>query len=140
MPQLTDEIIDAAIAGFEQQRLRIEEQIRELRAMRSGKPSKADNTSEAQRGRGKRRLSAAARARIAAAQRKRWAALKGQSEQTTEARKPKRKMSAKGRRAIAEATRKRWAAFRAAKEAAAKGSNGRKTASRKALKNMTAAG
>ena len=61
-------------------------------------------------------MSASARRRIAAAQRKRWAALKNAQAAPP---KPKRKLSAAGRRAIIEATKKRWAAIRAAKAKAA---------------------
>ena len=63
-------------------------------------------------GKPRRGMSAAGQARVAAAQRKRWAALK--KADATPA-KAKRKMSAAGRKRIIEATRKRWAAWRAAK-------------------------
>lgn len=66
---------------------------------------------------GKRTMSPAARARIAAAQRARWANQKGATVKATSndaAAQPKRKMSAAGRKAIAEAARKRWAAAKAA--------------------------
>jgi hypothetical protein len=72
---------------------------------------------------GKRTMSPAARARIAAAQRARWAASRGEQAKVAPApadasggvaAKPKRKMSPAGRRAIAEAARRRWAAARAA--------------------------
>jgi len=60
-------------------------------------------------------MSAAARARIAEAQRKRWAASKKAAEPPAPeaAPKPKRKLSAAGRRAIIAATKKRWALKRA---------------------------
>ena len=65
-------------------------------------------------------MSVAARRRIAAAQRKRWAAVrKSQSQGKAEAAPKKRKLSAAGRRAIIAATKKRWAAVR--KAAAKKG-------------------
>jgi hypothetical protein len=58
------------------------------------------------------------------AQRKRWAAVKGESapaKKTAAAdEKPKRKLSAEGRKRIIAATKKRWAAVRAAAAAAAK--------------------
>ena len=54
-------------------------------------------------------MSAAARRRMAAGQRKRWAAVKGQAQATPP---KKRKLSPAGRKAIIEATRKRWAAYR----------------------------
>ena len=64
----------------------------------------------------KRTMSLAARRRIAAAQRKRWAAVKKSQAQTKGAAKPakKRKMSAAARKRIGDATRKRWAAQRRA--------------------------
>jgi hypothetical protein len=59
-------------------------------------------------------LSAAARRRIAAAQRKRWAAVKASKESQPK----KQTMSAAGRKHIIEATKKRWAEFRRKKAAA----------------------
>jgi hypothetical protein len=68
----------------------------------------------------RRTMSKAGRARIAAAQRARWAALKKQQAQPVQPAKPKkRKFSAAGLKAIREATKKRWAAYRKAKKAAA---------------------
>jgi len=65
-------------------------------------------------------MSAAGRARVAAAQRARWAALKNQqAKPATPAKPKKRKLSAAGLKAIREATKKRWAAYRKAREAAA---------------------
>ena len=62
----------------------------------------------------KRTMSPAARARIAAAQKARWAKLKGKKAAKPVARK-KHKMSAAGRAAIAAAARVRWAKVRAEK-------------------------
>ena len=68
----------------------------------------------------KRTMSPAARARIAAAQKARWAKQKSGKTEAPKAAsngtsvKPKRKISAAGRKAIAEAARKRWAAAKAA--------------------------
>jgi hypothetical protein len=57
-----------------------------------------------------------ARERIAAAQRKRWAATR---KGTATVKEPKtRRLSAAGRKAIIAATKKRWAAVRDAKAAA----------------------
>ena len=108
--KLNTEIVAAAIAGFEQQRKRLDTQIAELRDLLS--PSATDSNTLAPKKRG--RMSAAARSRIAAAQRKRWADARKQSgpaSSTAPARK-KRKLSASGRRAIIEATKRRWAALR----------------------------
>lgn len=63
---------------------------------------------------GKRTMSPAARARIAAAQKARWAKFKGKKAGKPVAKK-KRKMSAAGRAAIAAAAKARWARVRAEK-------------------------
>jgi hypothetical protein len=117
--KVTNEIITAAIEGFESQKHRIDAQIAELRRMLDGTRGEATVTPEPAKP-ARKRMSSAARKRMAEAQRKRWAESKQQSgaAQSTAAAdviKPKRKLSAAGRRAIAEATRKRWAAVRAAK-------------------------
>lgn len=57
---------------------------------------------------GKRQISVAGRKRIAAAQRARWAKVRGKAEVAT----PKRTMSAAARRKIAAAQRARWAKLR----------------------------
>src|SRR2546428_1074333 len=64
--------------------------------------------------RGRRTMSAAARARIAAAQRARWAKVKGQRKVVSIA--PKRRISAAGLARIRAATRARWAKWRAAQK------------------------
>ena len=111
IPRLTNEIIDAAILGFEEQKRRLDEQLAELRAMRTG----ANHTALAS-SRPRRKMSAAGRKAIAAAQRQRWAALKGSSAPPKAAKKAKRKLSAAGRAAIVAALKKRWAAKKAAKK------------------------
>jgi hypothetical protein len=118
-PKLTNEIIDAAILGFQGQKRRIDEQIAVLRAMISGGTAEA---TAAETMPARRKISAAARRKMAAGQRKRWAALKGKTAPETPAvSKPKRRLSAAGRAAIIAATKKRWAAKRAeAAKAAAK--------------------
>jgi hypothetical protein len=118
MPQkLTPEIILAAIAGFESQKIHIDSQIAELRSMLAGdRTESAVRPSESSKPR--RKFSAASRRKMAAAQKARYAKLKQGSEPTQAvAAKPKRKMSAAGRKAISEATKKRWAAVKAAKRA-----------------------
>ena len=65
--------------------------------------------------RGRRTMSPAARARIAAAQRARWAKLKRNSSSSAAAPRKRRKMSPAGRAAIAAAARARWAKYRARK-------------------------
>ena len=139
--KLTAEILTAAIAGFEQQKLRIDAQIVELRAMLPGGRTEPAATPGGPKGK-RRKMSAAARKHMGDAQRKRWADSKRPSEPqsqpaaTSEAPKRKRKLSAAGRRAIGEATKKRWAAFHAAKHAekpaVAKKRAAKKTAAKKA--------
>ncbi|HUS07657.1 MAG TPA: hypothetical protein VMZ52_15230 [Bryobacteraceae bacterium] len=74
-----DSLLQAALEGLEAQKMRIEEQIRRVQGMlrqgRRGRPAAAgvDGASAAESERPKRVLSAAARKRIAAAQKKRWA-------------------------------------------------------------------
>ena len=120
--KLTPEIINAAVEGFEQQKLRIDAQIAELRQMLTGTPTATAAAPEVPKG--KRRMSAAARKRIGDAQRKRWAESKKESVPSSpvapEAPKPKRRLSAAGKAAIVAALKKRWAAKRAAAEKAAK--------------------
>jgi len=111
--KLTNEIIHAAIFGFEEQKRRLDSQIADLRAMLSGAPAESAAIEEATP-RPRRKMSAAGRRAIAAGQRKRWAAAKGQAvPEGLAAPKPKRKLSAAGRAAIVAATKKRWALMRA---------------------------
>lgn len=79
------EILEAALQGLEAQKQKLDEQIAQVRAMlghRVGRPRKnarEQNAASAveRAGTGKRRvLSAEARKRIAAAQKKRWAAFR----------------------------------------------------------------
>src|ERR1035438_4627514 len=112
MPQkLTAEIIHAAIEGFESQKRRIDSQIDELRQLLS-----TDSTEAAPSGAPapKRKISAAGRRRMAAAQQARWAKARGEAEPaaspaTPKPTKQKRELSEAGRKAISEATKKRWA-------------------------------
>jgi hypothetical protein len=79
------EILAAALQGLEAQRDKLEEQISQVRSLmggRRGRPVHAsvDHSTGEQTGRKKRVLSAGARKRIAAAQKRRWAAFrKGQA-------------------------------------------------------------
>jgi hypothetical protein len=144
-PKLNAEIIAAAIEGFESQKRRIDAQIGELRAMLTGGRTEGAVAPEAPTR--KRKVSAAARRRMAEGQRKRWAAIKVESKQPASANrpepaKPKRKISAAGRRAISEATKRRWALKRAeaAKEqpAGAKKAEKENTAAKKPAKKAPA--
>jgi len=105
IPKLPNEIIDAAILGFEEQKRRIDAQIAELEAMRTGHSHATVNST-----RPRRKMSAAGRKAIAEAQRKRWAALKDGPDQQSAPKKAKRKLSPAGRVAIVSALKKRWAA------------------------------
>ncbi|HUO28347.1 MAG TPA: hypothetical protein VMU80_03945 [Bryobacteraceae bacterium] len=110
MPQkLTAEIIHAAIEGFESQKRRIDAQIDELRQLLKG--DRAAETPATGLARPRRKMSASARKRIAAAQKARWAKVKAEGAASPQS-KPKRKLSAAGRKAISEAAKKRWAAKR----------------------------
>jgi hypothetical protein len=118
--KLTDEIINAAIEGFEAQKRRIDEKIGELRAMLHGVPAKSAAASEAP-GRTRKKFSAAARRKMALAQKTRWAKIKGQSEPssaTPEPPKPKRRISPEGMKRIIAATKKRWRLQKAAGKSA----------------------
>jgi hypothetical protein len=112
------DLLAMALVGYEAQKTKIDEAIRGIQAQLGhrgpGRPkAPADGTVP-----GKRVLSAAARERIAVAQRKRWAAVRKSQAQGTGVAKAaapkKRKLSAAARKRIGEATRKRWAAVRKA--------------------------
>jgi hypothetical protein len=109
--KLTAEIIHAAIEGFESQKRRIDSQIGELRELLRTDHTEAAPASGAPAP--KRKVSAAGRRRMAAAQQARWAKVRGQSElpsaPSLKPAKQKRKLSEAGRKAISEATKKRWA-------------------------------
>ena len=117
------DILEAALVGFEHQRNRIDESIREIQSQlgvrhstRAVVSSNGMNPAP-----GKRRMSAAARRRIGEATRRRWMLFRQQKANAGKpAEQPKRKMSAAGRKAIVEATKKRWAEFHKAQKAGAK--------------------
>ena len=107
--QLTEEK-----ASLEKRLQQINEALGEMSSAPSA-PSSPSAARAGKKGSGKRQMSAEARARIAEAQRRRWAAQKGGTVSAAESNgKPKRKMSAAGRKAISEAAKRRWAAARAA--------------------------
>jgi hypothetical protein len=115
MPQLPSqdtELLEAALIGFMHQKEKVEQKIEELHSRINGQPLRtaAQSTS----GYGKRTLSAAARQRIALAQKKRWAAYKRDNGTASKPKPQKRVLSAAGRARIIAATKKRWAAFRKA--------------------------
>jgi hypothetical protein len=102
------ELLEAALIGLQVRLSEIDLKIADIHARIGG----SDGSREAKPAR-KRVLSAAARRRIAAAQRKRWVAHRKQ------AKSKRRELSPAAKKRIAEATKKRWAKYRAAKAAAA---------------------
>ena len=117
--KLTPDILQAALIGLEAQRHRLDGQISEVRRLLDSNSRSAVPTATPRApSRRKRTMSAAARARIGAAQRKRWAETKAASAPAAPKKVVrKRKLSAAGRKAIAEAAKRRWAALREAKNA-----------------------
>jgi len=103
MSTLRPEIIVAAIEGFESQKARLDQQIRELRAMIGG--ASPESTATLHNG-GRRHISAAARRRMTAGQRRRWAAARSTAEPAVAASKGKRRLSAAGRAAMVAALTK----------------------------------
>ena len=78
MPQkLTNEIITAAIAGFEAQKKHIDGQIAELRGILTGQSKEETATPIVPAP--KRKISAASRRRMALAQKRRWEKIKEQT-------------------------------------------------------------
>jgi len=102
--------LEMALIGYEAEQARIERAIADIR-------THLNNSSPADQHPNKRRLSAAARGRIAAAQRKRWA-VQREGKAANQPPRQKRKLSTAGRKAIIDATKRRWAAFRKAQATA----------------------
>ena len=65
--------LQMALVGYEVEKQRIEEKIREIQAQLKGKTVSSSTGAKAKAAGGKRELSAATRRRISAAQKKRWA-------------------------------------------------------------------
>jgi hypothetical protein len=104
-------LIEAALIGFQQMRRNVEEKIADIRRqLGSGDGTPAAAPSQT----GKHTMSPAARRRIAAAQKKRWAAVKAKSKSSKSV-QAKRTMSPAARKKIAAAQRKRWALLKAKK-------------------------
>jgi len=68
-----NELLEAALAGLQLKRQQLDEQIREVRALLGGATGRRGHTAAAAPKNGSSRLSPAARKRIAAAQKRRWA-------------------------------------------------------------------
>ena len=96
------------VAELRAERDRLDKAIAALNSVstqpRRGRPPKAVQTSARPK---RRRLSAAGRARIAAAQHARWAKAK-----QSQASKPVHRMSAAARKRISQIQKRRWAAWR----------------------------
>lgn len=99
--------ISLALTELEQERNRLTSEIEALRNAISALNGPISNGAA-----GRRTLSAEARARIAAAQRARWAKAKGQKVVSISAGKKKRKMSAAAIARIRAAQKARWAKWR----------------------------
>jgi hypothetical protein len=114
------ELLTAAILGYQEQQRRIDSKIAELNALLSGGPANPAATSEAPTTK-RKKFSAAARRKMAEAQRLRWSKIKGGSEKQAPvaetAAKPKRRISKEGMARIIAATKKRWRLAGAAKKA-----------------------
>ena len=112
---LTNEIISAAIAGFEAQRKHIDTQIAELRNILNGRRMVA-STPAAGVSEGQAKISAAVRRRMAVAPKKRGPEITGQSKAVSQAaapEAPKRRISEEGIKRIIAANKKRAALKRA---------------------------
>ena len=119
-PKLTNEIIIAAITGFESQKTKIDAQIAELRAMLPVGSAGNATTLEVPT-RKRKKFSAAARKRMKEAQQRRWAKIRGESEATApEPTKPKRKLTAAAKAKLVANLKKARAAKGAKARAAAK--------------------
>jgi hypothetical protein len=107
--RIDDATLQMALIGYQAELSRIEQRMAEIRGQLGGPVA-------AQEAAPKRVLSIAARARMAAAQKKRWAAFhKGTTVAAVpELPKAKRRISEEGLKRIIAATKKRWAAKRAA--------------------------
>ena len=117
-------LLEMAIVGYQSQLEGISAKIADIKAQLGqsgpGRPKAAATGTDHAGPQKRRTISKAGRARIAAAQRARWAAQKKQQAQPAQPAKPKkRKFSAAGLKAIREATKKRWAAYRKAQKSAA---------------------
>jgi hypothetical protein len=131
--RLNSELLNAALAGLEAQKSKIEEQLQHVRSLlgiradgqkRRGRPAKtaaaavgSETPFVASVPPKRRRFSAETRAKMAAAQQKRWATAKRENDVPAKVAPKKRKLSAAGRKRIIEATKRRWAAYKAKKAA-----------------------
>jgi hypothetical protein len=116
-PKQDPEILRAALIGLQHTLSALDQRIAELRSQLGGYAGPVKSTAGLPQSRAKRTMSAAARHRIALAQKKRWAAYNAAKAKPAAAKPPKRELSAEGRARIVAATKKRWATFRKAQQA-----------------------
>jgi hypothetical protein len=133
---LTNDILVAAIEGFEARKRTIEDKIAEIRQMLTGGPTEQSLTREAPAV-NRKKFSAAARKKMGLAQKARWARIKGDSAPPVAPVLPKakRQISADGLKRIAAAQKKRWAAKKA--KGAEAQAPVKKTAAKKAAAKKT---
>jgi len=116
---LNSDILAAALRGFEVQKTQIDTKIAAIRSLLDG--GATTPTAPSDSGKSKRKVSAAARRRMARAQKLRWKKIKqGAGPAQAETAKPKRVLSASARRAISAAQKARWASKKTAQKKAAK--------------------
>jgi hypothetical protein len=116
--KLTNEIISAAIEGFEGRKTRLDAYIAELRALLDGHPAATAAAPEA--GPRKRKISAAARRRMAFAQKARWAKIRGESGLSVVATpEPRKRRISEARKAALMANLTKARAAKAARKKAA---------------------
>jgi len=96
-------------ADIQERILALQQELNDIVGEETGAPSSTGNATM-RAGRGRRRFSASTRAKMAAAQRARWAARRGQTNSQAPA---KRRVSAAVRRARSESMKARWAARKA---------------------------
>jgi hypothetical protein len=137
-------VMAAAILGLRAQKKRIEARIAELLQTLDADKA-AQSTARKPAARPRRTMSRSARARIPAAQRKRWAEARSQPAGTTELSAPKapqkkRRLSAAGRQRIIEATRRRWARDRREREEASAPASKNRVTSKVAVVRATEKG
>lgn len=105
--------LEQIVRELKSERDRLDAAIRALEGVGASTSRETSKTASPAR-KGRRTMSAAARRKIAAAQRARWARVKG--EKVVPIKAGKSRISAAGRARIAAATRARWAKIRAGKK------------------------
>jgi hypothetical protein len=94
----------------------IKERIEQLEKELTGLLGSSEATTAGTKVDGRRKMSAAARAKISAAAKARWAKVKSENNSTAKPAKAKRTMSAAARAKISAAAKARWARVKAAKK------------------------